>query len=711
MQPSKPPLQTGAASRHSNRPEVLMRKHLVVSLIVALGLAAVAGLLVAAYSGVPGLLAREKPSAAARPPAADIAHPLDPLTDEEMALAVKLLADAGKLPDPPLLPVLVLNEPPKDEVLRYRPGAPFRREAFAVVLDRPHNRTYEAILDLRAKQVRSWKARPDVQPALMPGEFEEAANLVRADGKWRAAMVRRGIRDFDKVYIEAWAPGPMHVPGAEHARLSRVISFYRGEATHPYGRPVEGVVALVNLTTGKVLEVQDAGVVNVPADAADFFDPAVLGAPRPALPALEVRQPRGPGFEVRGHEVRWDRWRFRYAVHPREGLVLYAAGYEDGGRVRPVLYRGSLSEMLVPYGDPTETWAWRSPFDEGEYGFGKLSVPLRRGHEVPDNAVLLDASLADDRGAAHPLPHAVALYEQDGGVLWSHTDLETGRAEARRGRQLVLTSTAVLGNYDYVLNWVFSQDGTLEMRVDLSGILLVRAVESKECPVCRERPGPDGKLRPSGEDRYGTFVAPRVVAANHQHFFCFRLDLDVDGTANQVRELDVMPVPPGKENPHGNGFTVEQTPLLSEKEAGRDLSTAASRTWRILNPGRRTALGHFPAYVLEPAPGAATYLAPDSSLLKRAGFLRHPVWVTRYHEDEQYPAGPYPNQSVGGDGLPAWVADGEPLDGQDVVLWHTVGVTHTPRPEEWPVMPAAHAGFRLEPDGFFTRNPALDLPR
>jgi len=84
--------------------------------------------------------------------------------------------------------------------------------------------------------------------------------------------------------------------------------------------------------------------------------------------------------------------------------------------------------------------------------------------------------------------------------------------------------------------------------------------------------------------------------------------------------------------------------------------------------------------------------------------------VTRYRASERYAAGDYPNQSAGGDGLPRWVANDEPIENEDIVLWYTMGITHIPRPEEWPVMPVSHIGFKLVPAGFFTRNPSLDVP-
>jgi primary-amine oxidase len=94
----------------------------------------------------------------------------------------------------------------------------------------------------------------------------------------------------------------------------------------------------------------------------------------------------------------------------------------------------------------------------------------------------------------------------------------------------------------------------------------------------------------------------------------------------------------------------------------------------------------------------------------RAGFAANHLWVTRYDPAQRYPAGDFVNQHPGGAGLPAYVAADRDIDGADIVLWHTFGPTHFPRPEDWPVMPVARCGFTLKPTGFFDRNPALDVP-
>jgi len=101
---------------------------------------------------------------------------------------------------------------------------------------------------------------------------------------------------------------------------------------------------------------------------------------------------------------------------------------------------------------------------------------------------------------------------------------------------------------------------------------------------------------------------------------------------------------------------------------------------------------------------------PGSAVHKRAGFATKHVWVTRYDPAERFAAGDYPNQHDGGAGLPAYVAQNRPIENTDIVLWHSFGHTHVCKPEDFPIMPVEYAGFMLKPTGFFSGNPAMDLP-
>lgn len=631
----------------------------------------------------------------------DFAHPLDPLNKEEIAAAVATLKAENKATESSRLWPLVLHEPPKAEVLTFKPGAAFRREAFVVVFERAANKTFEAVVDVKAKKVVSWKEIKGVQPSIMSSteDFVLTASIVNSDPRWRAALQKRGITDYENVQVDPWSAGWFGFQDEANIRMVRGIPFYRGTAKNPYGHPVEGLVAYVDLTNKKILKIVDTGVVPVPKGSAEL-DSESNAPMRAALKPLQIVQTEGANFELRGQEVRWQNWRFRYAMHPREGLVLYTVGYEDQGKLRSILYRGSLSEMVVPYGDPGAGWFIRNAFDEGEYGVGRLAVELEERNDVPANATLLPATLASELGTAQTKDRVIALFERDGGVLWKHVDPATNKNESRRARQLVLSSIANVGNYEYGFNWVFHQDGTLEMEALLTGVMSVKGVVANAEDI-RHHKG-----------RYGHLVAPGIEAVHHQHFFNFRLDMDVDGSgANSVVEQNTSPLPAGKNNPHNNAFTMQETVFKSELEAQRLLNIATNRRWKVINANVKNSLGQPTGYLLLTGENSISFSGVSSFVRKRAGFVNNHLWVTQHAPEETNAAGFYINQSKGGDGLPAWTKGNRAIEKQDVVLWYSMGVTHIPRPEDWPVMPVHKAGFKLIPNGFFSRNPAMDVPK
>jgi primary-amine oxidase len=205
-------------------------------------------------------------------------------------------------------------------------------------------------------------------------------------------------------------------------------------------------------------------------------------------------------------------------------------------------------------------------------------------------------------------------------------------------------------------------------------------------------------------------IAPQLYAPNHQHFFNMRLDFDIDGEQNTVQQLDVVPDPIDESNPFENAFRVQASALLTEKQACANLNLESARTWKIVNPARINRLGEPIGYKFIPGDNAIPFASPSAWWRRRARFVDHHVWVTPFHEDENYAAGDFPNQSLADHGLATWVEANRAIEDTDVVLWYTFGHTHIPRPEDYPVMPAAYIGFLLKPNGFFDRNPANDLP-
>lgn len=629
-------------------------------------------------------------------------HPLDPLTEAEIEAAVSVILQEQDLKDSARFANIVLREPDKNEVLAFKPGDPFTREAFLTVIELAENRVYEAIIDLNTLELMSWTEIPGVQPAILDSEFELLTEVVKADSRWQEAMRDRGITDFDNVVIDGWAPGILSAEEEESgARLIRGLSYLQGDDNNFYARPIEGVLVTVDLNQGEVVGFVDTGIVTIP-DVNAGLDEASIGELREPPKPLVIQQPEGTSFEIDGNEISWQNWLFRYSIQPREGLVLYQVSYDDQGEQRPILYRASLSELAVPYADTSENWQFRNALDVGEYNLGRLSNTLELGREVPENGVLLDAVFSDEFGEPYATPQVVGIYERDSGLLWHHYDYVTGETESRRGRELVLTSIMTVGNYDYGIDWIFHQDGTLEVEAQLTDILQFKGTDATK----------EDEL--SESDNTGELLAPNILAPNHQHFFNFRLDMDVDGAANSVYEQTIEPLPVSEDNPEGNAFAANKTLLLTEAQVTQDDPSHPHSDhhseWSIVNAVEKNALGGDIGYTLHPGENSAPFAAPDSEVRQLAGFINHPVWFTEYKPGELYASGDYPNQGTANQGLPEYVADDESLVGKDVVLWYTMGVSHIPRPEDFPVLPVERAGFKLKPTGFFTRNPALNVP-
>jgi primary-amine oxidase len=623
-----------------------------------------------------------------------IPHPLNPLTEQEINTAVTIVKEKKKLSETAIFPIIALQEPDKKAVLNFTSGKSFIRQVFLQVYEIELNKTFTGIVNLNTKNLTSWQEIPHGQPAILNPDYAIANEVVKSDLRWQIAMQKRGIKDFKNVEISCWGAGILNKAEAKSGnRICRALSYYQGKHWNFYARPIEGVLVTVNLNKGEVDSFVDNGIVPLSQENWDYDVNAfsqVIAPPKP----LNINQPEGTSFQIKGNEITWQGWKFRYLMHPREGLVLYLVKYNDGEKDRSILYRGSLSEMAVPYGHPQPNWSFRNAFDVGEYNLGLLANKLELGKEIPENGVLLNTVLANSEGEPFNIPGLIGIYERDNGILWKHFDYSTQQKYIRRNRELVIKMMTTVDNYDYSINWIFRQDGTLEVENELTGIDLVQGTAS---------------IKQTENKSFGRLLAKNIFGVNHQHFFNYRLDLDIDGQANSVMEMNVEALPMGDKNPLGNAITVEDTPLKTEKSAVRDMDIQHSREWMIASANKQNNLGVSPAYMLMPGGNTILYAVEGANIRKKAGFATHHFWVTKYKPSEMYAGGDYPNQTQLGEGLPKYIGDNESVNNEDLVVWYTMGITHIPRPEDWPVMPTHRVGFKLMPRGFFKRNPAINL--
>ena len=622
-------------------------------------------------------------------------HPLNPLTAEEVQAGISLLKTMPEYNAKTRVISLMLKEPRKEAVFAWPDGPPIPRKAIAIVFDNGNNRAAHVDLDLTdGKIIRVVLAPEGAQPTLSIDEQEECERAVLASEEFRLALERHcGISDTSLVMVDIWSAGNYGSEEDRSLRIARPLCFLRKEpGENGYVHPLEGIRPVVDLNRMEVIRVEEYGIWPLPEASADYAADRVTGF-RTDIKPLVISQPDGPSFTLEGNQISWQKWRMVIGFNAREALTIHDLSYLDGGQYRPILYRGSMTEMVVPYGDPRPTQARKNAFDVGEYGMGMCTNSLRLGCDCVGHIHYLDAHLCTSRGELLTIANAICIHEEDFGILWKHTDRRIpDKPEVRRSRRLVISCVATVENYEYGFFWYFYQDGNIQFEIKLTGILSLAATQPGEKPA------------------HGAMLNRSLFAPNHQHFFNVRLDMAVDGVANTVQQIDVVADPLDENNPFSNAFHAVTTNLKTEKEACAHLNLETGRTWKIVNPSVKNIVGEPVGYRFFGGDNAMPFGAPGAWWRKRAGFVEHHVWVTPFDEEECYAAGDYPNQSDGTAGLLTWIEKDRSIENTDVVFWYTFGHTHIPRLEDYPVMPTAYIGFLLKPSGFFNANPANDVP-
>ncbi len=640
-------------------------------------------------------------------------HPLDPLSPEEIEAAYEILTAEHDVGESSLCIKIELAEAEKATLRAFDGGGdrPDRR-ARIVIRNGTDRKTLEAVVSLTDETVVDWEHVEGAQPSLAIEEFLACEETVKENEEWQAAMEDRGVENTDRAMVDPWSVGHEFIPeGVDRSkRLAHGLTFLRPNeeaGDEGYATPVTGLHTFVDLDRMEVLEVLDYG----PPDEDQPFPPEGMAYREDEVDfrdmvAYNVDQPDGPSWSVDGHKLEWQGWHMRVGWTQREGLVLSEIGYEDDGEVRPIIDRASCAEMSVPYGSQNRNDRFKNAMDVGEYNIGRLAKSLTNGCDCLGHMHYWDAVMNTADGEPNVLENAICLHEEDNGTLWERSDWRTETDEVRRRRRLVVSFVAAVGNYDYIFNWYFYQDASMEVEVRLTGIDSVSAVG----------PGED----PEG---YGELLAPQLNGPIHQHFFNFRLDMNVDDGPNPLYRVQNQQVPAGPDgleamaeaddrchNPGGQAFYADRTKLESESEAKDLIDPLKGRYWQVVNPEQTNRLGKPTGYRLMPGNNVEAAVQPNSSVMKRSGFIEYHLWATPYREDERFPAGEYPNQHPGGAGLPAWTEADRNLEAEDLVLWYTLGVNHVTRPEDWPILPVQVYSVKLQPVNFFEESPAIDVP-
>lgn len=630
-----------------------------------------------------------------------VKHPLNTLTTEEIQSVTKIIQADQRAPKALRFSRIRLQEPEKNavwnSVLNHTEYKGPRLAEFSLLQS---DNIIEGVVDLNTQQVKAWKVLPATHGMVLLDDFMMVQEVIQKSPEYKAALAKRGITDVTKVVGTPLTVGYFGGEDGLNKELSllKIVSYLDVGDGNYWAHPIENLVAVVDLDKKKIVKIEEGSLVPVPMTPRPYDGRDKKAETRKPLNIVE---PEGKNYSITGQYIHWGNWCFHVGLDSRVGLQVGTVTFKDKGVKRKVMYQGNLGGMVVPYGDPDMGWYFKSYLDSGEYGMGTLTSSIERGKDVPENAVLLDAVIADYEGKPMTIPNAIAVFERYAGPEFKHQEMGQSNVSAER-RELVVRWISTVGNYDYMFDWVFSDNGTIGINAGATGIEAVKGVKASTMHDATAKE----------DTRYGTLIDHNIVGTTHQHIYNFRLDLDVDGENNTLTHMNPI-INVNKKGVRKSTMEIEKHVVSNEQEAAEKFNPSTIRL--ISNYSKENKVGNPVSYQLIPFAGGTHPIAkganfsPDEWLFKRLNFMDKQIWVTKYNPTELYPEGAYPNRSDKDTGLGQFVQNNDNINNKDLVVWLTTGTTHVARAEEWPIMPTEWVNVLLKPWNFFDETPTLNL--
>ncbi|WP_407305530.1 primary-amine oxidase [Acinetobacter sp.] len=630
-------------------------------------------------------------------------HPLNSLTTAEINQTYKLISQSKYGYKNMRFSELTLKAPDKAKVwesfLQNKKFTDARVASFVLLKG---NQAIEGEVDLRKNKIIKWSVLEGTHGMVLLDNFETVQRVIENSPEYQAALSKRGIHDVKKVIANPLTVGYFGGKDGLEKQLNilKVVSYLDTGDGNYWAHPIENLVAVVDVDNEKIIRIEEGSIIPVPMANTPYVSKTPVKSNNKPLITSE---PEGKNYSITGQTIHWNNWCFHVALDSRVGLQISTVTYKDKGVKRKVMYEGNLGGMVVPYGDPDVGWYFKSYLDSGEYGMGTLTSSIRVGTDVPDNAVVLDAVIADYKGQPHTIPNAIAIFERYAGPEYKHQEIFGDQNASEERRELVVRWISTVGNYDYMFDWVFNNNGIIGINAGATGIEAVKGVKTRTMHDATAKE----------DTRFGTLIDHNIVGTTHQHIYNFRLDMDVDGDNNSFLELDPVIAKNTRGGPRTSAIEVKERIVSSEKEAAQKFDPSTIRL--ISNTNTENKLGNPVSYQIIPFAGGThpiakgAQFAPDEWLFKRLSFMDKQIWVTKNDVNERYPEGKYSNRSITDTGLGQFVANNDNINNKDLVVWMTTGTTHVARAEEWPIMPTEWVYTMLKPWNFFDSTPTLKI--
>ncbi|KAI5810568.1 copper amine oxidase [Pyronema omphalodes] len=378
--------------------------------------------------------------------------------------------------------------------------------------------------------------------------------------------------------------------------------------------------------------------------------------------------------------VKWMDFSFYIGFTRDLGLALFDVKYK-GERI---LYELGLQEAVAHYAgaDPR---ASMTAYVDSIYGMGTLLFSLVRGYDCPTYATYLDTATVT-QGNTSTNHDSICMFEMDAGYpIQRHTG--GAYVTVTKNIAFVLRSVSVVGNYDYMFDYVFYQDGSIEVKVRASGY--IRAAYYAH------------------NHDYGYRIREHLSGSMHSHVLSFKADFDIKGRKNTFEKTAVVSKAvkyPWSKKPR-NTMKLERSLVENEDDGKINWPSNGASIYSIVNLDKPNKYGEYPGYRIAPASGTPVHLQIEKSpVLKNvAEFTTHHLYVTKQKDTEPRLGASASNR----DGEHPLVEfgkffNGENVKQEDIVVWFNLGMHHVPHTGDLPntVMTGAQSSVMISPHNY-----------
>ncbi|KAJ7340875.1 amine oxidase catalytic domain-containing protein [Mycena albidolilacea] len=404
----------------------------------------------------------------------------------------------------------------------------------------------------------------------------------------------------------------------------------------------------------------------------------------------------GPRYRVDKDNqwVTWMGWAFYLSFARDMGMSLWDVRF----RGERILYEVSPQEALAVYSgsDPHQG---STVFLDGGFGMGTATRALMVGYDCPYDALYLPGITHTSIGTLLQ-QDAICVFERDSGKpLSRHTGYMKGEMGAIKGYELIVRTISTVGNYDYLFDYTFQLDGTMEVRVSASGYL-------------------QGAWWDDAEMSYGTKIRDTYMGSLHDHVVNYKFDFDVAGTRNSLMavslENEVVEQPWFDED---WGQDVHQQKLVrtmirNESDALLDYPKNYEGVYAIVNEEKLNRWGYPRGYAIHPGVSPIHLTNLDSKRTRNnVNFAKHHLAVSRRKDSEPSSSSMWNINLPGTPPVDFYkFFNGESLEQEDLTAWVNLGMHHIPRAEDSPMTLTniATSSVLLTPFNFNDWDPAME---